>query len=179
MKHVLIIAWFLLTGPICHSQRYITESGDITFFSEAPLEDIRAINSEVSSLFDSGNGEIVYSVQIKGFLFKKSLMQQHFNENYMESDKFPKAIFKGVISGFQNKPGRQEVRAIGELTIHGVTNSVDVPGYIEISAEQVIVSAVFEVMVADYEIEIPSILFSKIAEVVEVTVNLNYKLYEK
>src|SRR4051812_12446337 len=77
--------------------KYFTNSGKASFYSSAPLENIEALNSKVSSILDTDNGDIVFSMLIKDFVFEKSLMQEHFNENYLESEKYPKSTFKGRI----------------------------------------------------------------------------------
>lgn len=174
---LLVIA--SVSGVEALGQKYITESGTVSFFSYALIENIDATNSRITSIFDADNGNLVYSIPIKHFEFDKSLMKEHFNENYLESEKFPKSIFKGKLEGFQKKDGSQEVRAIGELLIHGVTKHVEIPGTIEMKEGKVIINAKFIIAVADYEVEIPSLLFQNIAEKVEVTLNINYKLYEK
>jgi len=160
-------------------QKYITESGQISFFSSAPIEDIEAINQKVVSIFDSESGNLVFSVPIKDFEFDKSLMKEHFNEKYMETEKYPKSIFKGTVEGYTDQEGEQNVVAKGDLTIHGVTHQVEISGTIESSASNVVIKATFFVSVDDYDVEIPSLLFSNIAEVVEVTVDLKYKPYVK
>lgn len=174
---LLVIASVSGVGAL--GQKYISESGTISFYSYAPIEDIEALNSRITSIFDADNGNLVYSIPIKYFEFDKSLMQEHFNENYMESEKFPKSTFKGKIDGFVKKKGKQEVKVVGELFIHGVTKQVEIPGTVEMREGKVIMNAKFTIAVADYEVEIPSLLFQNIAEVVEVTLNINYKLYEK
>jgi polyisoprenoid-binding protein YceI len=109
-------------------------------------------------------------------MFAKSLMQEHFNEKYMESEKFPKATFQGKLTGFDlTKSGSQEVRAQGKLTIHGVTRDIDVPGTIEVAGKKITMKSKFMVKVADYDITIPQLLFQNIAEQVEVTVDFTYK----
>ncbi len=171
---LIVISFFLISTA--EAQRYRLTSSEISFFSSAPMEDIEAHNKKAQSIFDTGSGEIAFVVPIKGFQFKKSLMQEHFNENYLESDKYPHAKFEGNLQGFQpDKPGKQTVTAKGELTIHGVTHSVEVPGEIEMNGSQIKMKAKFPVKVADYDIEIPTIVFYNIAEVVEVTVNFAYE----
>jgi len=178
MNKILLLFLVGLTTE-AFAQKYITDSGTISFFSSAPIEDIQAVNLDVTSIFDSDNGNIAYSLPIQGFEFAKSLMQEHFNEKYLESDKYPKSTFKGSLEGYKKKNGKQEVMAIGDLTIHGVTRKIEIPGTVELQKGTAIVNAKFPIAVADYEVEIPSLLFLNIAEVVDVTVNLNYKLYEK
>jgi hypothetical protein len=159
-----------------YSQKYIAEKSTITFFSDAPMEDITATNKKASSIFNSTNNEIVFSVPIPEFQFAKSLMQEHFNEKYMESDKYPKATFQGAIQNFDvNKKETQNARAVGKLTIHGNTNDVDLPGTIEVNGDKFIMKSKFMVKLADYKIEIPQLLWQNIAEQVEVTVEFVFK----
>lgn len=152
----------------------------LTFFSDAPVEDIEAVSTKTRSLFNSKTGEIAFVVPIKSFQFDKKLMQEHFNENYMESHKYPDATFKGKILGYNPaKKGRQKAVARGELYIHGVKKAVEADGTVEFKGGKLHLFAKFPVRVADYNIEIPTLVFYNIAEVVEVTLNGNYKLYEK
>ena len=175
--HIFIL--LMLLGNSIFAQKYIAEKGNISFFSEAPLEDIEAHNDDVSSIFNSDNGEIAFKVSNRGFEFDKSLMQQHFNEKYMESHKYPESSFSGVIKGFdKDDEGKQPVTAEGNLSIHGVTHSVQINGDMEFQNNSVAIQAKFPVKVADYKIKIPKVVFYNIAEVVEVSVDLKYDLYE-
>ena len=175
--HLLFV--LMVMGADCFAQKFIAEAGTVSFYSEAPVEDIEAVNHQITSIFDSDSGQIVFLVPIKHFEFDKPLMKEHFNENYMESEKYPKSTFKGKLEGYEKKEGVQHLRALGDLTIHGVTRQVEFPGTLEMKDGTISIKAKFSVRVADYEIEIPSLLFQDIAEVVEVTLNINYKLYEK
>ena len=179
MKSILITCSLLLSFHVIIAQKYISEKSEVVFFSEAPMENIEAHNKNATSVFDASSGEIVFSVPIKSFQFEKSLMQEHFNENYMESDKFPKSTFKGKVSGFQNKEGIQKVSAEGSLLIHGVTKNVKVTGDMQVKEGKIFLNAKFPVSVAEYDIKIPKIVFYNIAEVVDVTLNFQYKPYEK
>ncbi len=117
------ITWLLIFNA--SAQIYITRNGRVTFFSKSPLENIDARNNEITSILDTKKGEFVFIVLIKGFKFKKTLMEEHFNENYMESNLFPKAIFKGSLGNLENinfsKEGIYPVTVKGNLTLHGVT----------------------------------------------------------
>ena len=175
MKHALI-GLLVLAGHCTVAQKYTADKAFISFFSDAAIEDITAENTKVSTIFNSATGDIVYSVPMKDFKFAKSLMQEHFNEKYIESEKFPKATFQGKLVGFEmSKSGPQEARAQGKLTIHGVTKDIDVPGTFEVSGKKVTMKSKFMVKVADYNIEIPQLLFQNIAEQVEVTIDFAYK----
>jgi hypothetical protein len=175
MKISLLVSLILLsTGTV--AQLYKSSGGEIRFFSEAPIENIEASSTEAGSIFDSGTGDIVFSIPMRSFQFDKSLMQTHFNDQYVESDKFPKSKFKGNIKGFdRNKPGKQQVTCSGEITIHGVTQNVGADGTIVFNSGTVEIESVFKLTVEDFDIEIPKLLWQNIAEVVEVSVLLEYK----
>ena len=179
-KVLLIFLLFSLHTAI--AQKYKSTTGNIKFYSEELLEDITAINKDVKSIFDSESGQIVFSVTITGFEFGKSLMQEHFNEKYLESDIYPKATFKGTITGYElNKLNKlnPDVVAEGELEIHGVKNKIKVQGSLDFIGEKLIIRTVFIVKLVDYEITVPKLMFQKIAEEIEVTLDIEYKAYEK
>ena len=146
-------------------------NSEVSFFSEAPLENIEAHNKYAKGIIDWKTNNFSFRIPIKDFVFKKSLMQEHFNENYMESDKFPNATFKGKMDGDYNlkKSGTYQVTATGEIEIHGVKQQRTIPATIEVKGKTVTVSSSFKVELEDHEIEIPTIVFSKIAEIIEVT----------
>lgn len=178
-KNIQITVLFLLVTAFSFAQqRYITRDGHISFFSEAPLENIEAHNHQVISLLDIEKGEVVASMFIKAFEFDKSLMQEHFNENYLESDKFPKATFQGVFKAEHpidvTNNGTYQVETDGKLTLHGVTKSVKVAGTLEVKDNTVLVKAKFKIAIRDYNIDVPSIVVKNIAEIVEVTLDLKY-----
>jgi hypothetical protein len=175
MKLLLsILICFSLTEV--RSQKYSVEESDIFFFSDAAIEDIKAENKKAAGIFNTANGDIVFSIPINEFQFAKSLMQEHFNEKYMESDKFPKATFSGKVSGFDaSASGVQQAKANGKLTIHGVSNDVEIPGTIEKKDDQLILKTKFLVKLADYKITIPQLLWQNIAEQVEVTCEFAFK----
>jgi polyisoprenoid-binding protein YceI len=169
----LILAF--LTPPLV-AQKYTAEKGIISFFSDGALEDIKAENNIIGSRFNSANGELAYILKIIDFKFPKALMREHFNEKYLESEKFPMSTFNGKVVGFNaSAAGSQNVRAVGKLTIHGVTRDVDIPGTIEFAAGKVLVHAKFIVKLEDYKITIPRLVWQNIAEHIEVTVDLTYK----
>src|ERR1700754_2432839 len=176
MRHIILLVFVFALGTAAFAQKYTAEKAFISFYSDAPLEDITADNKKVTTIFNSGTGDIVFSVPMKEFKFAKSLMQQHFNEKYVESEKYPKATFQGKIAGFNpGTTGVQNGKAQGKLTIHGVTKDIDVPGTIEAQGKKLVMKSKFKVKVADYDIEIPQIVFNNIAEEVEVTIDFLYK----
>jgi hypothetical protein len=172
---LLFYALVIFASPVV-AQKFSAEKGQISFFSDAPIEDIEAVNSIVGSLFNAGTGEIVYILKIRDFIFPKSLMREHFNEKYLESEKFPKSTFQGKIVGFNpDASGVQKVNAIGKLSIHGITKDIDVAGTMENLNGKVLLKSKFMVKLADYGIKIPTIVWQNIAEDVEVRIDFIYK----
>jgi len=170
--------WFLpfLFVQAVLGQKMILEKSYVSFFSKAAIEDIKAENTESVSLFNISTNEIVFSIPIKDFKFDKALMKEHFNEKYLESEKFPKATFSGNVSGFRKEiKGDQSVVAKGKMTIHGVTNEIDVPGSISKDGEKATIKAIFKIKLADYKVKIPQLLWKNIADQVEVKIEFSYK----
>jgi polyisoprenoid-binding protein YceI len=140
------------------------------------MEDIKPDNNQVASILDASTGEIVIQVLMKSFKFEKALMEEHFNENYAESEKFPKSTFKGKINNLPDvdfsKPGIYKVTVDGDLFIHGVTKNVSLPGEIEITKDGVNARSEFIITPEDYKIEIPAVVRENIAKVITVTVDV-------
>jgi polyisoprenoid-binding protein YceI len=183
MKTILIITLILGTFSTLHAQNnYITRNGYIKFYSHTPIEDIEAENNHVGSILNTTTGEIVFTLKMTDFNFEKKLMQRHFNDNYVESDKFPTATFKGFITDNDkidySSPGTYQVDVSGELTIHGVSRTIETGGTIEITDIGPRAFSEFIVKPADYEIKIPKIVRNKIAEEMEVTVKMSYEKME-
>ncbi|MHC1707666.1 MAG: YceI family protein [Bacteroidales bacterium] len=171
---ILAISLMILTVP-AFAQKYTTKTGHIKFFSTTSVEDIEAHNKQVNSALDAATGEFVFKVLMKSFQFEKALMQEHFNENYVESDKFPNATFQGKVTNIKDvnfgKTGVYNVTVDGNLTIHGVTKKISHNGTLEVNGDKVSAKAKFKVKPADYEIKIPAAVAPKIAENLEVTVD--------
>lgn len=171
----MIICLVLLAGK-AFAQKYTAEKSHVSFFSDAAIEDITAKNAKSSSLFNAATGDIAFSIPIKDFEFAKSLMKEHFNEKYMDTEKYPKSTFQGKITGFDPAAsGAQQVKATGKLSIHGVTRDVEIPGTIEKQGENLQMKSKFMVKLEDHKIAIPQLLWQNIAEQVEVTVDFLYK----
>ncbi len=184
MKKVILSLVFLAIGfTSLFAQKYFTREGNISFYSEAPLEKIEATNNTATSVIDLESGRMEFAVLIKAFHFEKALMQEHFNENYMESSKFPKATFKGNIVDMTavnfSKDGTYDVTVKGDLTIHGVTNQVETTGKFKVIDGKISAVASFEVAVADYEIEIPAVVRDNIAKIVRIDVAVDYQEFKK
>ncbi len=176
MKKIAITLIALSSVTIgASAQKLMTRTGKVTFFSSTPVENIEAFNNDVSSVIDTKSGDMAFIVPIKSFKFEKALMQEHFNENYMESDKFPKADFKGKITNLSDvnftKDGTYDVKSAGKLTIHGVTKDVLIPGTVTVKNGAATATSKFKIKLADYGIKVPAMVTSKIAEDIDITVN--------
>lgn len=178
MKQIIIAALFLITATgAVQAQKYITKTGHIRFFSTTPMEDIEAHNRQVNAAIDSQTGDFVFKVLMKSFQFEKALMQEHFNENYVESDKYPNASFKGKISNIKDvdfsKPGKYEVTVEGDLTIKDVTKKISEKGTLEVAGDKVTGKSTFFVQLADYNIKVPAAVAANIAKSIRVDVDVN------
>ncbi len=170
----LLISMFLVGGA--YAQRYVTKSGHIQFYSDTPVETIEAHNHQVNSALDAGTGDFVFKVLMRGFEFEKALMQEHFNENYVESHKYPNAAFMGRVINLEeidfSTDGTHNAMVEGELSIHGVTKKVKEKGSFEVKGDKVSGKAKFTILVADYDIKIPRAVTENIAEEIEITVDV-------
>ena len=157
------------------AQRFFTRDAKVQFYSDAPMEKIEAVNKSGTAVIDTKTGNMEWKVLIKNFIFEKALMQEHFNENYLESSKFPNATFKGTLADVSSvnfgKDGAYNTRVKGALEIHGVKKDIEVPGTITVAGTTLKINSVFTVAVADYNISIPGVVRDKIAKEVKVTVD--------
>lgn len=180
MKYLISLALLTVVTNSAIAQKFITRTGQINFVSQAPIETITAVNKSTACVLDAKSGSIDVVTQIKSFVFEKQLMQEHFNENYMESDKFPKASFKGKITNLQdinfNKDGTYDAQVDGQLSIHGITKDVKEAGKVTISNGKASIKTSFSVLLADYKINIPAAVKDKVAK--EVKINLTANLDE-
>jgi polyisoprenoid-binding protein YceI len=181
MKKLIFILTLAAATHTLFAQKYMTRNGFIRFFSHTPVEDIEAKNYQVTSITDAATGEMVFKVLMKSFQFQKALMQEHFNEKYVESDKFPNAEFKGKIKNWnpdelqEGKP--VEVMVEGDLTIHGVTKKISEKGTIELKPDgKIAAKSQMKVRPEDYGIKIPALVRGNIAEIVDVFVEMEYSL---
>ncbi len=174
MKRLTILTCILFTVLQGVAQDvYSCKTVTVSFFSSAPLEDIEAETKNATAVLAAAKSEFVFLVPIKSFTFNKSLMQEHFNENYLESDRYPNAQFKGKINEpvDYKKGGTYKVTVTGKLDVHGVSRERTVPGTIIVNGETITVSAEFEVACKDHNIKIPSLMEKNIAETVKVNIN--------
>lgn len=178
---ILTILFWSLTPAT--AQFYQTTSAKVRFFSSAPVEDIEAISKEGVSVLNSDNGSISFKVKMRSFNFEKALMQEHFNENYVESEKFPDASFKGKSTSAIDLESRspQNIILKGTFTVHGVSKERELPVVITMKDEGKILQleSEFKVACEDHDIKIPKILWENIAEVIEVSVNADFQIMTK
>jgi len=184
MKIIVIILFFALIQLAGFSQStYFTRSGHIYFISHTDVIDIDADNHQVASFLDIESGKIQFAVLIKSFEFSLATAKEHFNESYMESDKFHKATFKGEILNIDsinlNKNGICSVRVKGDITIKGITKNIEVPGKLIIENGQINAISEFELSISDFNISVPRIVENRVAKIVKLKVNMNYTLYKK
>lgn len=169
MKTILLLL-LTVAGNILSAQNYLAQQGKIHFHSDAPIEDIDAESSAATCLFDPTTKKVVAKVDIKTFVFPKPLMQQHFNESYLESDKYPEALIDGVLVGdVPKKDGVYKVTLKATFDLHGVKQQRIIPAQITMKGGQPVKAyAAFDVKLADHNIKIPTAVVMKIAEVIKV-----------
>jgi polyisoprenoid-binding protein YceI len=173
MKKILF-ATLIIASTNMQAQKYFTKTGTISFSASSPLEKIEAVNKSIACLIDTKTGSIDFIVQIKSFIFKQQLMQEHFNENYMESETFPKASFKGTVTNLSAinfaKDGEYPTLVAGKLTIHGVAKEVKSTGTITITKGKPSMKSNFNITLADYKVDIPGAVKDKISKEAKINV---------
>lgn len=173
MKKSILFLLLSVASAAAYSQVYLTRTAYIGFFSKTPAEDIKAINNQVYTAIDAGKQNLAFSLLLKSFTFTKELMQEHFNENYVESDKYPKASFTGTYTGNVDltKDGVYNVTVKGNLSMHNTTKEIETPATLEVKDKHLIGVASFKVKPEDFNINIPALVRGKIAQ--EITININ------
>lgn len=186
MKRIYIILAAVLICSVhanAAGNRYFTKTGFISFISATPLIDIEGTNNSVTGFLDIKTGEIVFAVFIKDFRFKLALAEEHFNENYMFSEKYPQSKFKGKILNINDldltKDGTYFVNVEGNLTIKDRTNPVTVKGSLVVKDGKIDARSEFSVLLKDYNIEVPKIVEDKVAKVIPIKVRMIYEEYKK
>lgn len=177
-KYIIIAATCcvaLLHSTTASCQLYSTRSGFVGFYSKTALEDIKAENNQAYAIIDPAKQNLAFQVLCKGFVFPKELMQEHFNENYIESDKYPKASFSGNYTGQVqlNKDGVYKVTVKGNLTLHNTTKAIETPATIEVKNGHLLGTAEFKVTPEEFNVSIPSLVRDKIDKEMTVKVNVD------
>ncbi len=175
MKNILSIAalFLLVAGPLT-AQRFFTRDAAVKFDATSPMEKIEGTTKSGTAVLDTKTGKTEWKVLVKGFQMEKALMQEHFNENYMESSTYPNAQFKGEITNLSEvnfaQDGKYTAQVKGQLTMHGITKDVDVSGTVKVNAGNITLASSFNVAAADYGISIPSVVRDKIAQTIKISV---------
>jgi hypothetical protein len=174
MNKTILTGLLLAFAMAVSGQRYFTKSARVSFFSKAPLENIEAVNKTAALIVDGRSGAVQASVLIRSFEFAKALMQEHFNENYLESDKYPRAEFKGTITNnadvHYNQPGSYTAHVTGQLSMHGTSRPVEMTATMTVG-EGLNVQCEFAIQLSDYNISIPAIVKDNISKTVHVTLS--------
>ncbi|EDP71028.1 hypothetical protein FBALC1_01052 [Flavobacteriales bacterium ALC-1] len=182
MKKITFLAVLFISLSAIGQDKYLTKTGTLDFEASVPsFEEVAAKNKSVTAILNTKNGDFAALALVKAFRFKNALMEEHFNENYAESDKHPKATFKGKIEGFNFDALSEKDSSLsvnGSLTFHGVTKKLDdIKLNIKLVDGQIVLSGSFKVMVSDFDIEIPKIVANKLSD--EVSVAFNFELEKK
>ncbi len=179
-KRFLLLTFLCITFSQVNAQDiWFTRTGNISFHAGTSVEDIDGTNNDVASLINVKTGDIAFTVLVKSFHFTRSLMEEHFNENYLESTKFPKSTFSGKITdpGKVNfsKDGTYPVTVDGDLSMHGVTKKINIPATIKIAGGKISAASTFTVLMSDYNVAIPGVVADKISKEATVEVKCNYE----
>jgi hypothetical protein len=194
MKNLILIVFIALGQTVLGQDIFIARNGEVSFFSETPLENISALNKNVTALLNIKTGDVAIKMQTAQFVFPNKLMEEHFNENYLETEKkgakdangaytYPNrnAIFKGKINEKidYGKDGENKVTVTGKLEIHGTARDVTIDGVLTKTGIELVLASKFKISVADYNIKVPSMYVKNIAEIVDVTINTTLEPYQK
>ena len=178
MKIRIFLFTLLFLIQAAQAQKFVCKNGHVWFYSHTPIEDIEAHNNQVVSILDATTGDLAINLLVKAFEFKKAVMQEHFNENYMESDKYPKSTFKGKTINLDKINFKQDgiypAEVSGDITIHNVTKPITTKGTIEVKGGTITAKAEFIALPKDYNIDIPSVVEKNIAKEIEVNLDATY-----
>lgn len=184
MNKLLILFMFVFVHAFSSAQNvYFTRTGHIYFISQTDVIDIDANNNQVASFFDIETGKLQFAVLVKSFEFSLATAKEHFNESYMESDKFPKATFKGKIIDIEEidlkAPGIYQVDVTGDLSVRGITKTIEVPAEVQVANNTISAKSEFVLTIADFNIKVPKVVQHRVAKQVTVNVNMDYAPYKK
>jgi polyisoprenoid-binding protein YceI len=176
-KGLFLFALIAGLTTVATAQKYYTKNGSISFDATASgsPEDIKADNRTVTCVIDASNGNIQFKASMKAFTFERALMQEHFNENYVESNKYPEAKFAGTISNVStisfSKDGSYPATVKGKLTMHGVEKEVEATGKVIVAKGKITATANFSVLLSDYKVDVPTLVSDKVGKTAKISVN--------
>lgn len=179
MKKVAITL-FLLVSFSTFAQKYYTKTGNTKFkASVEAFEPVEATNNSTTAIINVTSGEIASLLFIKAFNFRVALMQEHFNENYMDTHQYPKATFKGNLKNFslENLNSDERFELSGTISVRGIEKSIETTVNVKEENNRIYVSGMFFVSPQDFKIKIPSIVRDKIAN--QIQIKIDYELFEK
>ena len=177
MRRISLLFIYLLIGisTLKSQDRYLTKTGKVSFYSVAPLEDIEGHHRSVTAVFDTKAGSLQFLLLINGFEFEKALMQEDFNEEYLESPKYPKAEFKGLVTNNSaityTKEGEYPAKVKGILSIHGETKELEASGRIIVKEGKIVMNAIFNILLSDFKVPISKLVKDKISNKVKITLD--------
>jgi polyisoprenoid-binding protein YceI len=176
-KSIVITVLLVAAATITHAQMYFTTTGFAGFYSKTSFEDIKAENNQVYAVVDLTKKSLAFSMLLNGFVFTKELMQEHFNENYVESDKYPKATFTGTFTDNVDvsKAGENTIHVSGTITMHGVSKPFTTTATLSMESGVLVGKASFQLLPGDFNITIPSLVRNKIADKIDVHITANCK----
>ena len=175
-KKILLFVLCVTSFFFSMAQKFFTKNASISFYSKTSVEKIEAVNEKALAVLDMVTNKIEFSVLIKGFEFEKALMQEHFNEDYLESDKYPKAVFKGsfneTVAGFNITENKTlSLKVSGSLTLHGITKTINTVAVLQIKNNVISAVSNFKILLSDYYIKVPSVIGNTISKEIEIKVN--------
>jgi hypothetical protein len=185
MARIVIISILMLFASFTSEAQnvFFTKTGHLYFLSHTDAIDIDGNNNQVTSFVNTGNGEIVFQMLIKSFKFTLATAEEHFNETYMESDKYPKASFKGTVTNLKDinfsTNGTYNAIVKGEMNIHGIARPMEQIGTVTIKDGKIYASSTFKINIDDYNIAVPKIVEDRVAKIVDVKIELEYLPYTK
>lgn len=173
MKKLILLVAGLSLGTAMSAQIYMAKNCEISLFSASPLENIEATNKAAKPILNTATNDIQVKIAMTAFSFHSPLMQEHFNENYVESEKYPNCIFKGKINESIDwkKDGEHKVTVTGTISLHGVDKEQKLEGTVKIKGQEITINSAFKIHIADYKIEVPSLYVKNIAEDVDIKLN--------
>lgn len=177
MKKTFVFLLSVFLAVSVFGQRYFTKNGKINFDATSPSspERVEAVNRSATCVVDLKTGAIQFALLMKGFEFERALMEEHFNENYVESNKFPKSEFKGKVKDVDeidfSKDGTYKLKVKGDITIHGETKEVETEGKLVVQGGKINADAEFNVKLSDFKISIPGLVADKVSKTAKITVS--------
>ncbi len=171
MRNLFIILCLLSVSPLL-AQKYMSRTAEVYFFSDMDaVEVVEAVNNQVGAVVDLENGNIAFQIQMRAFHFDIALMEEHFNENYIESEIYPKATFSGAFTEIPNNlETKQSLLIVGVIDFHGVKKEMEIPVNLVLNEGVLFGDSKFNLLCSDFNIDIPKIVSDKISNTIEVTV---------